>query len=117
MMGFVSRVSLGHPASRCAPRPGCGGSIWPYGLALLRLASDWLPPFAAIGHLLTAAGWLLLGHLVRTLCAAVLPAARGWAARLRAAHKTLLALLPDLAVLLVLSAVGRLARRAALGFC
>ena len=36
--------------------------------------------------------------------------------QLRAANKTLLALLPDLAVLLVLSAVVRLARIAALGF-
>ena len=35
---------------------------------------------------------------------------------LRAANKTLLASLPDLAVLLVLSAVVRLARIAALGF-
>ena len=37
-------------------------------------------------------------------------------ATLRAAHKTLLALLRGLAVPLVLSAAARLARRAALGF-
>ena len=39
-----------------------------------------------------------------------------WLAALRAANKTLLASLPDLAVLLVLSTVVRLARIAALGF-
>ena len=61
MMGFVSRVSLGHSGQPLRAAPW----LWRlylalHGLALLRLASDWLPPFAAIGHLLTAAGWLLL---------------------------------------------------------
>ena len=44
------------------------------------------------------------------------PAATASPARLSAAHKTLLALLPDLAVLVVLSAVVRLTMIAALGF-
>ena len=44
------------------------------------------------------------------------PAATASPAQLSAAHKTLLALLPDLAILVVLSAVVRLARSAALGF-
>ena len=43
-------------------------------------------------------------------------AARGSSWHIRAANKTLLASLPDLAVLLVLSTVVRLARIAALGF-